>query len=207
MERCLACEADGRDRGRSPPFYRDATEPILLLLRKPIMRRSRSLQQNRVVAFLALAQLGYAHWFFGNLYEGVVKVPELLSKQNAPEGDKPPQMSLLSSGSPVRYYLPGVPVVIGATLLAVLSGWKWRSERPWLACLALSTLSGAVATVYLVLKVNLKLFYSGHTGAPIDQMRLLGIWYRGNLLRLLSSGSAWVIAAWLASRLSHDVEK
>lgn len=171
------------------------------------MRRSRSLQQNRVVAFLALAQLGYAHWFFGNLYEGVVKVPELLSKQNAPEGDKRPRMSLLSPGSPVRYYLPGVPVVIGVTLLAVLSGWKWRSQRPWLGGLALSTLSGVVATAYLVLKVNLKLFYRGHTAAPIDQMRLLSIWYRGNLLRLLSSGSAWVIAAWLASRLSQDVER
>jgi hypothetical protein len=24
---------------------------------------------------LTIAQLGYAHWFFGNLYEAIVKIP------------------------------------------------------------------------------------------------------------------------------------
>jgi hypothetical protein len=119
----------------------------------------RSVQQRQVAAFLALAQLGYAHWFFGNLYEAVVRVPERLSKENPLGSDDPQQMALLSSGSPVRYFLPGVPVVIGATLSALLPGWKWRSERPWFVSLTLSTLFGFAVTAYLVRSVNFKLFF------------------------------------------------
>lgn len=213
MERCLAslwrdkCEAVRRDRRVLAPFYSDAIEPNLRLLRRPIMRRSRSVQQNRVPALLALVQLGYAHWFFGNLYEGVVKVPELLSKVNALEGDDRPPMSVLSSGSPVRYYLPGIPVVIGATLLAVLGGWRFRRERLWFAFLAVSTLFGVVTTAYLVRNVNLKLVYSCQRITPVDRAELLKVWYRGNLLRLISSGSAWVIVSWLASRFRQHLGK
>ena len=110
-------------------------------------------------------------------------------------------MSLLGSGSPVRYFLPGVPVVIGATLSAMLPGWKWRSEPPWFVSLALSTLLGFAVTAYLVRTVNFKLFFAGQRVTRADRARLLDIWYRANILRLLTTGGAWFVAARLASRL------
>jgi hypothetical protein len=160
-----------------------------------------STQQKRVATMLTIAQLGYAHWFFGNLYEAVVRVPDRVAKDCEPGRGDRRLASVRSSGSPVRYYLPGVPVVIGATLCAVLAGWRWRNHRPWLASLAVSAFSGVVATAWLVRTVNLKLFIAGQPLTPADQDRLLRIWYRVNVLRLLTTGSAWLIAARLASRL------
>ena len=160
-----------------------------------------STQQKRVAILLTIAQLGYAHWFFGNLYEAVVRVPDRVAKYCDPGRGDQRLASVLSSGSPVRYFLPGVPVVIGATLSSVLAGWRSRNARPWLASLAVSALSGFVATAWLVRTVNFKLFIAGQPLTPAARDRLLRIWYRVNVLRLLTTGSAWLIAARLASRL------
>ena len=163
--------------------------------------RLHSAQQKRVATLLSIAQLGYAHWFFGNLYEAVVRVPDRLAKDYAPGVADRRLAFALSAGSPVRYYLPGVPVVIGATLSALVAGWTSRHDRPWLGAAAVSALSGVGATAYLVRAVNLKLFVAGQALTPADQDRLLRIWYRVNVVRLLTTGSAWLIAARLASHL------
>jgi hypothetical protein len=92
--------------------------------------RSRSAQRKRIATLLTIAQLGYAHWFFGNLYEAVVRIPDRLAKGYAPGAKDERLASVLSAGSPVRYYLPGIPVVIGATLSALAAGWRSRTDRP-----------------------------------------------------------------------------
>src|SRR5258707_2172901 len=69
----------------------------------------KSKQQNRVATLLSIAQLGYAHWFFGNLYEAVVRVPERLAKDYEPGKDDRRLATVFSSRSPVRYYVPGDP--------------------------------------------------------------------------------------------------
>jgi hypothetical protein len=163
--------------------------------------RLESAQRQRIAALLTLAQLGYAHWFFGNLYEAVVRVPDRLAKDYAPDARDQHQASVLSPGSPVRYYLPGIPVVVGATLSALVTGWRSRTERPWLCATAVSALSGVVATVYLVRTVNLKLFVADQTLPRAEQDRLPHIWYRVNLVRLVTTGGAWLIAQRIVSRL------
>jgi hypothetical protein len=133
-----------------------------------------SKQQKRIATLLAIAQLGYAHWFFGNLYEAVVRIPERLANDYEPGKDDRRLATVFSSGSPVRYYLPGIPVLIGATLSAVLAGWRRRNDRPWLAVLAMSTLSGFIATIRLVRTVNLKLFIAGqapHSNRPSTSLK------------------------------------
>ncbi len=112
----------------------------------------------------------------------------------------------MSSGSPVRYFLPGIPVVIGATAAAFISGWTSRRHQPYLGAVALSALSGVLATAYLVRTVNLKLFVSGQHLTPAEQQRLLRTWYRVNAFRLVASATAWLFAARLASRICslHD---
>ena len=188
-------------------FSISCLEPNFRLLRIPRMKRStphlRSLQQSRASAFLTLAQLGYAHWFFGNLYEAVVRVPERLSKEKPPGSDDPLPMSLLGSGSPVRYFLPGVPVVMLGVLSAMPAGWKWRSARPGFVSLGLSTLLGFAVTAYLVRAVNCKLFFASQPITQAQRERLLRIWYRANILRLLATGCAWLIASRCAAHLSR----
>ena len=166
----------------------------------------KSKQQNRVATLLSIAQLGYAHWFFGNLYEAVVRVPERLAKDYEPGKDDRRLATVFSSRSPVRYYVPGIPVVIGATLSAVLAGWRRRKDRPWLAALAVSALSGFIATTWLVRSVNLKLFIAGQPSTPTDRARLLRIWYRVNALRLLAASSGSLIAGSSLLGSVHEAE-
>jgi hypothetical protein len=163
--------------------------------------RRQAAQQKRVATLLTIARLGYAHWFFGNLYEAMVRVPDRLAKAPEPGAEDRRLASVLSAGSPVRYYLPGVPVVIGATLSALVAGWTSRTDRPWLGAAALSAISGVIATAYLVRAVNLKLFVAGQALTPADRDRLLQLWYRVNLFRLLTTGCAWLIAERLVSHL------
>lgn len=70
-----------------------------------------------------------------------------------------------------------------------------------LSATALSALAGIVVTAYLVRAVNRKLFVAGQALTQADQDRLLRTWYRLNVLRLLTTGGAWLIAERLASRL------
>ncbi|MBV8585822.1 MAG: hypothetical protein JO308_06010 [Verrucomicrobia bacterium] len=156
-------------------------------------------RQKRVATLLTIAQIGYAHWSFGNLYEAMVRVPDRIAEGYEPGKEDRRLASIFSSGSPVRYYLPGIPVVIGATLAAVLTGWKSRNDRPWFAALGISVLSGLVSTGWLVRTVNLRLFVAGQPLTPAEQKRFLRLWYRVNAFRLLAAGIAWLIAARLTS--------
>ena len=138
---------------------------------------------------LSMTQLAYAHWFFGNLYEAVVHVPDRLASEDQRLD------SLVSPGSPVRYYLPGIPVLIGGTVAAAASGWKVRGERPWLLALGSTTFAGLAATVYLVQRVNRRLFVAGQPVEPAEREQLLRMWYRLNLVRLAAAGAAMLVAA------------
>jgi hypothetical protein len=159
-----------------------------------------SSQKKRVATLLGIAQFGYAQWFFGNLYEWVVSVPNRLAADGR-------LGSVLSAGSPVLYYLPGGLILIAATLAAVITAWKSRLECRSLAGLAFAVLVGLSATAYLVWTVNLKLFIIGHSVEPVERSRLLTMWYRVNAIRLVTTGYAWIAAAHIGSRLRSDAEK
>ena len=142
----------------------------------------------RAVALLDLAQLGHAQWFFGNVYEAVVKIPELLS-DSAHATDRPAR-SVLGPGSPVRYYLPAVPVALAGTLGALINGLDSPTGRRWLAVSTGCFASGAALTGYLVRTVNLKLFFAAEPPPPAERDALLRTWYRLNVLRTAAAGGA-----------------
>lgn len=149
-----------------------------------------SLGRARVVAtLLNVSKFGHAHWFFGNLYEAVVRVPHrLASEQQGRSGGASP----LGRGSPVRYYAPGAPAIFPAAAAALISGWSTKEIRLWLVTGAVCSLSGAAATAYLVRAVNTKLFFGDQQLSADERERLLRTWYRLNAFRLAAIGGAWL---------------
>jgi hypothetical protein len=156
----------------------------------------RSLPPRRRVTgtLLTIAQLGYAHWFFGNHYEAIVKVPHRLVSHQEPAAAGTHATALLGPGSPLRYYLPGAPITFAATLAALATGWDTPNDRCWLMAAAACSMAGGAITAYLVRTVNLPLFFTDQSLAPDEQDRLLRTWYRLNGLRLVAVGGAWLAA-------------
>lgn len=130
---------------------------------------------------LDVMQFGIAQWFFGNVYEAVVKIPERLAADRDPP-------TLLGPGSPVRYYAPLVPVTAVSTVRAVVT--TGGSGRVWAAVAATCWGTGVGMTAYLVRKVNLKLFFGDEPPPAAERDALIRTWYRVNVLRTAAAGAA-----------------
>jgi hypothetical protein len=113
------------------------------------------------LGLMACAVLGHAHWFFGNLYEGLVLAPGWTSVAGGPLAVAD---GVLAPGSPVRYYIPITPLTVLVTLAAVAAGRRTAptTRRALLIGLAL-TIAGAAVTGYLVTQINLELFFDTAT--------------------------------------------
>jgi hypothetical protein len=131
-----------------------------------------------------------AHWFFGNLYEAVVRIPDRLADEpdSARRVGRSGVRTVLQRGSPVRYHLPAAPVALGAPIGALLAGWDDAGSRRWLATCVVSTFSGGLLTRYLVRRINLPLFFAARPLPAIERQELLRQWYMLNRLRLAASG-------------------
>ena len=139
---------------------------------------------------LGAARLGNAHWFFGNLYEEIVRMPGRLA-------DGPRDGGLLGRGSPVRYYLPAAPLTVGATVATVLEGWRRREDRPALAAAGVLTAVGTAITAHLVRTVIVRLF-DDRLPEP-ERDRLVAHWHRANRVRLVAAAGV-AVALQLADR-------
>lgn len=159
--------------------------------------RWRAQPRRRVTGVLVTAaRLGYAHWFFGNLYEAVVKVPDRVAAGQEPAAE--PAVAgtrgRLRRGSPLRYYLPGIPLIVVAPVAALAAGWDLPGDRRWLTASATCSLVGTAVTAYLVRTVNLRLFFDDQPVTPAERERLLRRWHRLNVVRLAAAGGAWLTA-------------
>lgn len=144
---------------------------------------------------VACSVLGHAHWFFGNLYEGLVLAPGWTSVAGGP---LEVAGGVLAEGSPVRYYIPITPITVLVTAAAALVGWRTRSaaRRPLLIGLMLTAVSAAV-TAYLISQINLDLFFDATTSRD-SRESLADRWTLWNYVRLATVGSALagLTAAW-----------
>jgi hypothetical protein len=134
-----------------------------------------------------VARLGQVHWFFGNVYEAMVDMPQLLADARSNRAPK-----LLGAGSPLRYYLPAAPVTLAATAATLIGSWRSGGDRRLIITAAVSTVSATALTAYLVRSVNLRLLRSDEPLNATERRRLIQTWHRGNLVRLL----ALAVAMW-----------
>ncbi|MDQ6752633.1 MAG: hypothetical protein M3017_04275 [Actinomycetota bacterium] len=136
---------------------------------------------------LGVAEFSHAHWFFGNLYEALVKIPHRVA---ASEASRELPRSPFGAGSPGRYYAPIAPINAPAAIAALSAGWNRPESRNWLILGAVSSTAGAAATAYLLRSINPDLFFRPQ---PLSEMRrrpLLKKWYRVHALRLTASAVA-----------------
>ncbi|MFP3461395.1 hypothetical protein R5O87_11135 [Arthrobacter globiformis] len=136
---------------------------------------------------LAVAEFAHAHWFFGNLYEAVVKVPHRVAGSEDGPGLR---RSPLGPGSPGRYYAPLAPATFPAVALALAAGWNRPGSRPWLVTAAAASATGGAVTAYLLRSVNPPLFFGPQPPSEMRRNPLLARWYRVNALRLAASAVA-----------------
>jgi hypothetical protein len=136
---------------------------------------------------LGIAEFSHAHWFFGNLYEAVVKIPHRVATS---EASRELPRSPFGAGSPGRYYAPIAPLNAPAAIAALVAGWNHANSRVWLIVAALSSTTGAAATAYLLRSVNPDLFFSAEPPDETRRNSLLKRWYRVHALRLTASAVA-----------------
>jgi hypothetical protein len=128
-----------------------------------------------------VARLGQVHWFFGNLYEAMVDMPQVLADAQTHR-----EPHLLGPGSPLRYYAPAAPLTLAATAASLIAGWRSGGERRAIITAAASTALATALTVYLVRTVNLRLLQSREPLSAAERRELGKTWHRANLVRLLA---------------------
>jgi hypothetical protein len=152
-----------------------------------------------VSALLALALLGVAQWFFGNLYEAVVTAPnwrvgfeyEAITGRSR-HGDRP-----------IRYYVPATWVAVVLLWAATLLGWRAiPAAKGWLAAASASSLAAVALSVYIITRLNLRLFLNGPV-REIDAVRpLMERWQVLNWVRVVIVGAVLGATA-AALHLAH----
>lgn len=144
-----------------------------------ISDRSRALAASSWWA--AVARVGQAHWFFGNLYEAMVDMPQLLADARAQRAP-----GLLRPGSPVRYYIPAAPLTLTATTATLVDSWRSGGDRRVIIMAAVGTASATALSAYLIRSVNIRLLRSGEPLSALERRRLVKTWHQGNLVRLVA---------------------
>ena len=144
-----------------------------------------------LVVLLALAVLGHAHWFFGNLYEAVVLIPQFAA---SPEQRLPISAGgILVPGSPVLYYAPMAPLTVPAALAALAVGWRFgRVVRGKLLGAAVLSVSAALLGAYIITQLNFSLFFEPSTDVAQLEV-LLRRWAILNYVRVGLVGAALVL--------------
>lgn len=134
-----------------------------------------------------VGQVGQAAWLFGNLYEGVVGMPQLLT--DARPHRRP---GLLTSGSPVRYFAPVAPMAVGATGTTLVRCWRAGGDRRLIAAAAGGAGVALALSGYLIRVVNLPLLRGSVPLTDPARRQLTASWHRANAVRLVALAVALV---------------
>ena len=132
-----------------------------------------------------VALVGLTAWFFGNLYEGLVGVPQLLAGSHSRR--KP---GVLAVGSPVRYFAPVAGVALAPTAVSLVRAGRTGASQPLIGVAAACVVSAAGLSGYLIRTVNLPLLTADVSLTSWDRDRLVRRWHRVNAVRLVALAGA-----------------
>lgn len=138
------------------------------------------MKENTIDRILIFTLFFMAYWFFGNLYEEIVLIPnQLVASFEALTA----WQSYFKVTDPLYYYVPWaqLPVV---TSLFVFFKSKDRMQRSLLKKACIFSMIAVGITIVMVNEINEKLFNSDLAKYK-DQLQLLAVlWLIGNAVRL-----------------------
>ena len=124
---------------------------------------------------------GIAMWFFGNLYEAVVIGPNIA-------GDTKEQLRAFQQftvvTNPVYYYIP-LTQIAAVTLIVWFVRTPWRApEKRSLFIASLAEIAAVALSIYIIVKLNMTLFFGSLGETPDELHRLALQWNLLNLVRV-----------------------
>jgi Domain of unknown function (DUF1772) len=147
------------------------------------------------ISWLTLLLL--AQWFFGNLYEAVALVPNLMSiiemKSGAGEALFKTKMA-----SPVTYYVPSGTLALALVAVLTISGWlQRRPGTPYMISAAAFLIAGGGITFCVVQSISLPLFFKPQMDLR-QASKLINKWRMLNYVRLLFAGASLIaVILWI----------
>lgn len=134
---------------------------------------------------------GIAMWFFGNLYEAVVIGPNIA-------GDTKEQLRAFQQftvvTNPVYYYIP-LTQIAALTLIVWFVRTPWRApEKRSLFIASLAEIAAVALSIYIIVKLNMTLFFGSLGETPDELHRLALQWNLLNLVRVGVTALALVFA-------------
>ncbi|MGH3171473.1 MAG: anthrone oxygenase family protein [Trebonia sp.] len=136
------------------------------------------------VAVLLFTLLAHMWWLCGNAYEAVVLVPRM---QRSWEGGSAPGLRV----DPKWYYLSAIPAALGA--LGGATSLAWVNSYPARGCMLAAAVISAIAlalTVFIIVAINLPLFYAEPPPPVGEGLYLTQRWRRLNLVRVVLLAAA-----------------
>jgi hypothetical protein len=132
-------------------------------------------EHGAVPPIATVARFARAAWFFGNAYEAVVAVPQLIASAKRQPG-------VLATGSPARYFAPIAPAAVGGTAAVLIQSWRTGGDRRAIVA-STATLGAALGlSAYLIASINVPLLRGEIVREA--QPRLISRWHLGNAVRL-----------------------
>ncbi|KRQ30557.1 MULTISPECIES: anthrone oxygenase family protein [Mycobacteroides] len=134
---------------------------------------------------------GIAMWFFGNLYEAVVIGPNIA-------GDTKEQLRAFQQftvvTNPVYYYIP-LTQIAAVTLIVWFVRTPWGApEKRSLFIASLAEIAAVALSIYIIVKLNMTLFFGSLGETPDELHRLALQWNLLNLIRVGVTALALVFA-------------
>lgn len=145
-----------------------------------------TLSQKNTLRLLHFALFGLALWFFGNLYEEVILMPNWLA---APLDVLKANNRYYSVVIQYHYYVPTTQLaVVVLIVLCFTTNPARQLSQPDLRRAAIWGSLGIILTVWIVVSLNLDLFIGQLKLSEADAHRKGLIWMVGNAVRLLCVG-------------------
>ncbi|MEZ0608681.1 hypothetical protein ACAW74_09205 [Fibrella sp. WM1] len=142
----------------------------------------------RTLGWLHFSLFGLLLWFFGNLYEEVILMPNWLV---APLDVLQAYNRYYSVVIQYHYYVPVTQLAVLALIWLCLSQNPARQLAPiMLKRAAIWGGLGTLLTIVIVTQINVKLFLGSVAVPEVDAHRLGFLWMLGNAIRLFCVGKA-----------------
>lgn len=127
-----------------------------------------------------------AYWFFGNLYEEIVLIPNQLVN---PVEALTCWQSYFSITDQVYYFVPCMLIAVMGTCILFFRS-KERVQRSFLKKAMIFSMIAAGLTIVIVNEINEPLFYGDVEKFKGDIRMLVILWLLGNAVRLYLVGTA-----------------